>query len=182
MLSFDIRALESKAVTVDGELAPDDPVWEEGDLTPQGPVRVTGRLSAAGKGMFYFSGRIEGMAAGECRRCLTDVVSPVEIDSHLIFAEAGEEAADDESDVFVLEPGARSLDLRSAVREEWLLAAPTLPLCREDCRGLCPQCGADLNEDPHHTHAATDSRWDALRNATSGNATSGAQDGEPASD
>ena len=60
-------------------------------------------------------------------------------------------------------PGEWSLDLRPAVREEWLLAAPAFPLCREDCRGLCPQCGANLNEDPEHAHeAAPDPRWAKL--------------------
>jgi uncharacterized protein len=181
MLSFDIRALEEKAAAVEGELAADDPIWEEGDPRPQGPIRVTGRLSAAGAGRFYFSGQIAGTAAGECRRCLTDVLTPVAVDAHLIFAEVGLDEADDESDEYPFDPGDRSLDLRPAVREEWLLAAPAFPLCREDCRGLCPQCGADLNQDPTHSHAATDSRWDALRDALGGNARDGRGSG-PASD
>jgi uncharacterized protein len=170
MLSFDIPALESKAEAVDGELLPSDPAWVEGDPLPQGPIRVTGRISAAGPGRFYFSGRMAGTALGECRRCLTDVTSAVNVDAHLIFAEVGLDDADDESDAYPFDPGDRSLDLRPAIREEWLLAAPAFPLCREDCRGLCPQCGADLNADPTHTHAATDGRWDALRNALGGGA------------
>ena len=168
MLSFDIRALEAKAEAVDGVVAPDDPVWIEGDPVPAGPVRVTGRLSAAGPGRFYFSGRIAGTAIGECRRCLTDVRSEVDVDAHLIFAEAGLDDDGDESDAYPFDPGDRLLDLRPAVREEWLLAAPAFPLCREDCRGLCPQCGADLNEDPQHTHASGDARWSALRDALGG--------------
>ena len=39
---------------------------------------------------------------------------------------------------------------------------------REDCRGLCPQCGADLNAEPEHTHAAADPRWAALRDLSAG--------------
>jgi uncharacterized protein len=164
MLSFDIGSLQSHAAPVDGELAPDDAVWQEGDPRPAGPIRVTGRLSAAGPGRYYFSGHVEGTVDSECRRCLIDVSEQVAADSHLIFAEADVEDAD-ESDVFVLDPGARSLDLRPAIREEWLLAAPAFVVCREDCRGLCPHCGADLNEDPEHAHAANDPRWDALNQA-----------------
>jgi uncharacterized protein len=67
MLSFDIRSLETKAVHVDGSLAPDDPVWEEGDLRPTEPIRVTGRLSSAGEGRFYFTGRLEGRTELPCR-------------------------------------------------------------------------------------------------------------------
>ena len=168
MLSFDIRSLESKAAVVDGELPPADPVWTEGDPLPQEPIRVTGRLSAAGVGRFYFSGRITGTATGECRRCLTDVTSPVDVDAHLIFAEEALDAEDDQSDAYPFDPGERMLDLRPAIREEWLLAAPAFPLCREDCRGLCPQCGADLNEDPQHAHPESDPRWETLRDALGG--------------
>jgi uncharacterized protein len=168
MLSFDIRSLESKAEAVDGELPPADPVWEAGDPVPDAPIRVTGRLSAAGPGRFYFSGRMQGPATGECRRCLTDVHSVVDADVHLIFAEEGLDDEDDESDAYPFAPSDRLLDLRPAVREEWLLAAPAYPLCREDCRGLCPQCGADLNADPQHAHATTDSRWETLRDALGG--------------
>src|ERR1051325_4231177 len=112
MLSFDIGALKSHAAAVDGELAPDDAVWQEGDPRPAGPIRVTGRLSAAGPGRYYFRGHIEGTVDSEGRRCLIDVSEQVAADSHLIFAESDLEEADDASDVFVLEPGARSLDLR----------------------------------------------------------------------
>ena len=164
MLSFDIGSLQSHAAAVDGELAPDDAIWQEGDSRPAGPVRVTGRLSAAGPGRYYFSGHVVGTVDAECRRCLTDVSERVAVESHLIFAEADVEDSDD-ADVFVLDPGARSLDLRPAIREEWLLAAPAFVVCREDCRGLCPQCGADLNEDPEHAHATTDARWDTLKQA-----------------
>ncbi len=170
MLSFDIASLRETAATVDGALAPDDPVWDEGDPRPVEPIRVTGRLSAAGPGRFYFSGRLEGTAAGECRRCLTDVRSAVAAEAHLIFAEEGLDEGDDESDAYPFDPGQWSLDLRAAVREEWLLVAPAFPLCREDCRGLCPQCGADLNEDPAHAHAASDGRWATLRDALGGGA------------
>ena len=170
MLSFDFRSLHEAAQLVDGALAPDDPVWIEGDLRPSEAIRVTGRLSAAGPGRFYFSGRMEGTAAGECRRCLTDLESAVATDLHLIFADDALDEGDDESDSYPFDAGHAVLDLRPAVREEWLLAAPAFPLCREDCRGLCPQCGADLNEDPGHTHVATDPRWGALRDAMSGRA------------
>jgi uncharacterized protein len=43
-----------------------------------------------------------------------------------------------------------------------VLALPQAPLCRDDCPGLCPQCGARLADDPQHTHDTTDPRWAAL--------------------
>ena len=162
MLSFDIRSLESTPERVDGTLAPDDPVWQEGDPVPSAPVHVTGRVSSAGSGRFYFSGHIDGDVGLECRRCLTDVQASVSQDLQLIFAEAGDEEIED-PDVYSIDPQASALDLRPAIREEWILSVPAFVLCREDCKGLCATCGADLNEDPTHSHAAADPRWSALR-------------------
>ena len=162
MLSFDIRSLESTPARVDGVLAPDDPVWEDEDPRPAAPLHVTGRLSSAGSGRFYFSGHIAGDVGLECRRCLTDVSASVSQDLHLIFGEAGDEEIED-PDVYSIDPKESELDLRPAIREEWLLSVTAFVLCREDCRGLCATCGEDLNEDPAHSHAAADPRWDALR-------------------
>jgi len=162
MLSFDIRSLESQAAAVDEELSADDPVWQDGDPKPTGPVRVTGRLSSAGPSRFYWHGRISGELTLPCRRCLAEAREDVNDETHLIFAESGDEDTDD-PDVYRLDPRATELDLRPAIREQWLLAAPTFALCREDCKGLCPRCGADLNAEPCDCSSVTDSRWDSLR-------------------
>jgi uncharacterized protein len=162
MLSFDLRSLDSHAALVDAVLAADDSVWQEGDARPLAGVHVTGRLSAAGSDRFYFSGHIEGTARDACRRCLVDVDVPVTDDVHLLFAESGGEDLDD-PDVYVIEARDYNLDLRPAVREQWLLAVPPLVECRTDCKGLCPKCGADLNEGACDCAPVRDPRWDALR-------------------
>ena len=163
MLSFDIRSLESHAAHVSGSLAPDDPIWEDGDLRPAEPIKVEGRLSAAGQSRFNFSGRVHGKTEVPCRRCLKEVEVFVDEDAHFIFSSEGEDAADD-PDVYSFDPLAVTLDLRPAVREAWLLAAPAYALCREDCKGLCPNCGIDWNNGTCDcVPATTESRWDALR-------------------
>ena len=163
MLYFDIRSLEARAESVDDVLDAADPVWEEGDAHPlDDGVHVTGRLSVAGHGRFYFSGEFEGTTASTCRRCLIDVSVPVQEEVQLLFAEAGTDEAD-EDDVVPLPPGARVVDLRPAIREEWLLAVPGYALCREDCLGLCVTCGADRNTGACTCAPDIDPRWDALR-------------------
>lgn len=163
MLSFDIRSLESQAAHVDGELDPDDPVWEAGDLRPTSPIKVEGRLSAAGPSRFYFSGRFAGEAELPCRRCLVDVGVTVEEEAHFIYSSEGEDVADD-PDVYPFDAMAPSLDLRPAIRESWLLAVPGFALCREDCKGLCPNCGTDWNNGTCDcVPESTESRWEALR-------------------
>jgi uncharacterized protein len=164
MLSFDIRSLADHAVTVDDVLSPDDPVWAEGDPKPSAPLRVKGRLSPAGPGQFYWHGSIEGDAALACRRCLGDAAAHVADDAHLIFAEPGTVGVEDDPDVYRLDERASELDLRPALREQWLLNVPAYALCREDCLGLCPTCGAELNLGPCDcAPSSSDSRWDALR-------------------
>jgi len=163
MLYFDIRAIESQAQPVAGVLDASDPVWEAGDPLPQDAVTVNGRLSVAGQGRYYFAGEFTGSTAGACRRCLVDVIAPVSDELSVLFAEAGLDEAD-EDDVYPLAGNARTIDLRSAVREAWLLAVPAFVTCREECLGLCPTCGADRNEvacacDVGHS----DARWDTLR-------------------
>ena len=162
MLSFDLRSLDAKAAIVEGQLAPDDDVWQEGDIRPDGPISVTGRISAAGDGRYYWSGSLAGAVEMDCRRCLEPVRVTVDEEAHMLFAEAEDEEADD-PDIFRIPPGASSLDIRPAVREQWLLVAPAFVLCREDCKGLCAHCGADLNAGACKCAPATDSRWDALR-------------------
>ena len=164
MLSFDIRSLTERAITVDDDLSPDDAVWQEGDPTPSAPLRVKGRLSAAGPGRFYWHGSIEGDVALACSRCLGDAGASVMDEAHLIFAEAGTEGVEDDPDVFLLDPRSPDLDLRLAVREQWLLHVPGYALCRDDCKGLCPTCGADLNLGPCDCDTSSaDPRLDVLR-------------------
>lgn len=164
MLAFDLRSLEAKAATVDDQLSADDPVWQEGDPKPDTGVKVTGRLSAAGTNQYYWHGHISGDITVDCRRCLSEAHAHVEAESHVIYSEP-DEVTEDDPDVYPLDPAARDLDLRPAIREEWLLAQPRYVLCREDCRGLCPQCGADLNAGACDCPPQTDSRWDSLRKA-----------------
>lgn len=79
---------------------------------------------------------------------------------NILFTE--DEQADDPS-VYILEPRSRTIDLSAAIREELILAVPDYVLCREDCAGLCPHCGKDLNEGPHECQSApTDPRWAEL--------------------
>jgi uncharacterized protein len=162
MLQFDIRAVEARAVQVKAELPPDDSIWQPGDPVPASPLRVSGRLSAAGAGKFYWHGRLEGDLTLPCRRCLADTTVHVQDEAHVIFAEPGTEETED-PDVYVLDERSRRIDLRPAVREEWLLNVPAFAECREDCKGICPTCGKDLNDGPCECPIARDTRWDALR-------------------
>jgi uncharacterized protein len=164
MLAFDLRALASAAAVVDDVLPSDDPVWKAEDRLPVDGVRVTGRLSVAGPGRLYFSGQISGRSRDACRRCLEDVETELTERVQMLFAASGAADEDeDDPDVYLFDPRSYELELGPAVREQWLLAVPVFVQCREDCAGLCPTCGADLNAGPCGCDQPTDGRWDALR-------------------
>jgi uncharacterized protein len=150
MLSFPTQMVSAGAVQVNGTLDPDDKIWLEGDDRPTGAgIRVTGRLSVAGSGRYYFSGALKGGATKECRRCLGEVAVQVAAEAHVLFADSSH-ADDDDPDVFPISmgKGGAEVDLRPALRQEWLLEVPAFAECRPDCKGICPKCGANLNQGP----------------------------------
>ena len=165
MLSFPIREAAAKAARVEGALGPDDPVWEEGDPRPAAPIEVSGRLSPAGAERFYLNAKLRAPVALECRRCLNEAEGNVDEEVQAVFAPEDDTDVSD-PDVFTYDPGAREIDIRPAIRELWLLAVPQYALCRQECKGLCPNCGRDLNTDSCECEPRRDSRWDALRKAT----------------
>lgn len=142
MLRIDLRALEHGSVEIAGSLAPDDPRLEGLDVELAKPVRVTGQLAGAGPGRYYWHGELAATVRGVCRRCLTPVDVAMAVPVGVMFTD--HPSADDPS-AWVIEPHATVLDLSQPVREELILSAPTYVVCREDCRGLCPGCGEDLN-------------------------------------
>ncbi len=150
---MDIRDLQRGPVKTVGQLAPDDKAFEGLGIELDGPVQVTGQLQATGDGQYLWRGHIHGAVRGECRRCLTEVLDDVDVTVDAAVFSTDPEAADD-PDFYPLPERAIAIDVADVVREELALApqAPLL-LCREDCAGLCPKCGADLNAGPCHLHS-----------------------------
>ena len=152
MLLVDLRDLQRGPVETVGEVAPTDESLQGLELGLTGPLKIRGRLQAAGEGDVYWRGVLTGEARGACRRCLTEVTLPISAQVDVLFS-ADPDAADDPS-VYPLAPRATHVDLRPVLREELVLAVPTYLLCRDDCAGLCPRCGADLNQGPHECAVA----------------------------
>ena len=101
-------------------------------------------------------GAIDTPWQGTCRRCLADAGGVVRSDVHELYQKVLTDP-----DAFELEGDL--LDLQPLVREMVMLDAPSTPLCRDDCAGLCPTCGTNLNEGSCGcAPAPADPRWDAL--------------------
>ena len=86
----------------------------------------------------------------ECARCLRHFDAPIgfEFSAFADRATGGRGGAEADAGDSALRHDGRSLDLDAEVREQAILARPMRSLCRPDCAGLCPRCGADLNEGP----------------------------------
>jgi uncharacterized protein len=123
------------------------------------PIELDLRLESVVEGVLV-SGSATVEVRGECVRCLGEISDELEVDIQELYVYPGVEPDDDlasrlEGDLIDLEP---------LLRDEVVLDLPFQPLCRDDCLGLCVECGANLNENPDHRHAARlDPRWDALR-------------------
>jgi uncharacterized protein len=135
------------------------------DFGTAGPaaVQVAGSLRVDNlEGRCILRGELAAQGLVACGRCLQDYTLefavPVEL---VILRDTGHE--DDDSDTPVVHQRDGVVDLSESVREAVVLAVPQMRVCREDCRGLCVQCGADLNQgDCGCTDDDVDPRWDGL--------------------
>lgn len=146
MLEVDIRELRHGPVETVGQLAAGDPTFEGLDLELATPLEVRGRLQPTSEGEYFWQATLNGAVRTACRRCLADLTRPVHAEVGVMFSTDPDMA--DEASVYPVPDSARVVDVRPAVREELALAVPPYILCREECAGLCPQCGADLNAGP----------------------------------
>jgi len=97
-------------------------------------------------------GSVAATARLECFRCLAIFEWPVRVPLEVFAERAGSGRPGDEAalarDEYMRFHDGRQLELREEARELLLLELPMVPRCREDCRGLCPRCGEDLNTGP----------------------------------
>lgn len=118
-------------------------------------VEVSIHLESVSGGIVA-TGTARANAELSCRRCLREFTTDVDGEIDELY-----QRIPDNPDATALT--GEQLDLTSVVREGVLLALPDAPLCRPDCPGLCPQCGADLASSPCGCNATkTDDRWAAL--------------------
>lgn len=127
------------------------------------PVELAVRLESVTEGV-YVSGTAHAALDGECARCLDPLTDEVDVEIGELFVYP-DTATDETTEADELPRVVDDhVDVEQTVRDALVLALPLAPLCREDCRGLCPGCGekwADLPSD--HGHETLDPRWAALR-------------------
>ncbi len=164
MLKLSLGAVSRGEVRVRDDVPPDHPMWDGLQVSLAGPLHVDLTARGVGEGVFL-RGTVRGKLRLPCRRCLAETEHELDEAVDFLFDEIrADEEEEMEGEVYPLPERGDELDLADAVREQVLLRVPQYVLCREECRGLCPRCGADLNDAPCGCGPEEeDSPWVALK-------------------
>jgi uncharacterized protein len=155
--------------TLDVELDNDDQLdLREGEADLVGPVSGELRLHRTNQGI-YVDGTVRTQVRLQCTRCLRDFVQPLEFPLREEFyptvdvTSGAPVSGPHDADAFAIDSH-HQVDLREPIRQALVLALPMKPLHSEDCAGLCPRCGKDLNDGPCDCPPEDeDNRFAALR-------------------
>jgi len=167
-MRIEVDKLKEAGTPFAARYAPDELPLEDELTRLTSEAKVEGRASKI-REQVRMRGKIKASVEVRCDRCLAPVVVAVDADFDVAYIPA--EAEDTEREVTELQPDelifatyeGDSLDIDELAREQLLLALPLRQLCREDCKGLCPTCGADLNSQTCNCEQQdTDPRWAAL--------------------
>lgn len=167
-MNIDLFGLQEPALDFDFEISPAEINLNEETARLEQPVKIAGTLRKK-IAQVDIEGQISGEIEIDCTRCLAGVKTALDFPFRAVYvtpenytqdAEAELRAEDLEVAVF----DGHQIDLTELAREQVLLNLPTRFLCREDCRGLCPKCGANQNTvNCNCAEKEIDPRWSALK-------------------
>jgi uncharacterized protein len=173
---IEIRELEAHAIDFEEQLA--SGVIDFGsEIRQSGDLKTAGRAQLVrerhGKHQLINDIRIAGDLSAKfevvCARCLEPIVQNVARSFDLLYRPQGIDAGREEMSVTTAEAEVgyyqgEGLLLEDVLREQVLLALPLKAICREDCKGLCPHCGRNLNQEQCNcAEPLEDPRWSALK-------------------
>ena len=177
---LDIKELEIRPLDFEEEF-PAGTIDLGGEVRQQSPLQTTGHAELVeehhGKHQIIKDIRLRGRLSTklelQCARCLEPVRQDVKREFELLYRPLGADAGRDELSVTDAEAEigyyqGEGLQLEDVLREQVLLALPLRVVCREDCKGLCPQCGKNLNQEQCScSKEQEDPRWAALKDVRS---------------
>ena len=147
-LIVDVARLDPEGESFSGETGPDLLELDAASLCkPVGGIAYEVDVEQVGSELLV-RGQLSHRFDCTCSRCAE--VFTLEVVEPAFFAD------------FSLETGAEYVDLTPEMREAIILALPGYPVCREDCKGLCARCGANLNREACSCGPAPDGSWAAL--------------------
>lgn len=167
MLSFAVKnLLADPSLKIPVEAVWDIPCIEDGGerFPCLEPWNIKGELLNVSGDAILFEGIITTKVQMNCARCNAPVNVPLVVTVHQRFIKEGSEADASEEDFDYLYIVNDRVDLDDTILYEVQLGIPMRVLCKEDCKGLCPMCGKDLNKGSCNCQEDySDPRWDALK-------------------
>ena len=173
---IEIQELETHAIDFDERIAPGiidfgTDIRQSGDLNGVGRAQLVREHHGKHKLIndIRVTGGLRTRLEMACARCLDPISHDVTREFDLLYRPQGSDAGREEMSVTAAEAEVgyyqgEGVLLEDVLREQVLLAAPLKAICREDCRGLCPHCGRNLNlEQCTCAEPIEDPRWEALR-------------------
>jgi uncharacterized metal-binding protein YceD (DUF177 family) len=149
MFTIDLLRLSEGINPLKLSFSGDIPFFRGLDVESVGDGVVEGTVDKRDERLYLLNLTVTVPVIHPCRRCLAEFREEVTADFSLIAMRGDKPGGetDSEDDVLYLTENQEGLDLEEPIREYLLLNFPTYPLCEEDCRGICPECGTDLNKD-----------------------------------
>jgi uncharacterized protein len=167
-----VKELEIHQVSFEETLEPGKIDFTESGVRQAKPLRAVGTaVVVSHTDEIRVQGGLEVEMETECDRCLGLARFPLALKFDLFYEPVsncdslGEEVAVDADEVEIGFYAGDGLELEDVLREQVLLALPMQRICRDDCKGICPDCGSDRNEVACSCEAhPADDRWRALQN------------------
>jgi len=138
------------------------------DLLGEAPIYKVDLLLNHSDSVTQLKGSISATLTQACSRCVENFESPLAKKFTTIYSKSEEgiktlsEGLDDLQGSFDIEfISGNELDVGDVVHEQIAIDIPFQPLCSEDCKGLCPQCGANLNSEEPHVHSESQDKTDS---------------------
>lgn len=168
---LDVRNIGEKPLSFRMEVPIGVLTWQYQESVRVEKAHLEGQVLPARDGLLL-RGRLQAAAQVPCARCLEPFELPVDSSFLRIFVRApaargpagkSEERQMQEEDVPLTGYDGRRIDMRALALEQIRLEMPLKPVCRRECRGLCPQCGVDRNQTSCDcSDRSGDPRWAAL--------------------
>lgn len=167
MLSYSVKQLlqdPSLRISVETILEPEVVKVGEDTYPCLEPWKVKGELVNVSGEAILFEGSVSTSIQMRCARCNEPVIVPIDVTIHQRFIKEGSEndVPEEDFDYLIIEND--RVDLDDTILYEVQLGVPMRVFCKEDCKGLCPICGKNLNVDSCNCQEDdSDPRWDALK-------------------
>lgn len=167
---FPVKELELRKKHFEVVLEPGAIGFLDPKVRQAGPIEASGvvELLSHTLGEIRVTGRMRAPVEADCDRCLEPVALTLDLPLDLFYKPAeqsGSEEEIDEGEAEIAYYGGDGLELNDVLREQVLLALPAKLVCRDECKGICPSCGQNRNQQECHCQRRpVDDRWGALKN------------------